>query len=134
MLDWALLYDEFSIVKKLEIAKTFNPYSQNERQPHWFKKIYSSFDAPPDVCADQKLIRELSNNFKHFKQEKHPTTQRENYLSTAGNMYAGGPNAYAGYFEEYGFYVDSNEGRQIDLLALFDRLIQKWENLIIPDE
>ena len=127
--DWAIKSGEYDVDKKKVIVTGFNPYSETERIPWDFKELYSKIVPHTPVNKDQKLIRELSNNFKHFKLEKINTRFSKKYLSVAGNMVAGGATARCGYFEEYGFFVDEGTST-IDLLALFDRSISSWQAAI----
>ncbi|MBB6480892.1 hypothetical protein [Spirochaeta isovalerica] len=129
LFDWALKSEEYCLDKKKAIVVELNPYSETERIPWDFKELYSQIVPHPPVNKDQKLIRELSNNFKHFKQEKINTRFSKKYLSVAGNMVAGGATACCGYYEEYGFFVDEGSST-IDLLASFDRSISNWQAVI----
>ncbi len=131
LFEWALGFDEYDTEKKQEIIKLFNPYDPDSRLPWYIKKHYQGLSPFPVKNHNQSLIKELSNNFKHFKLEKCLTSHDKKYLSVAGQMYSGGQNAYSGYFEEYGFFVEGFNGKRVDLLMLFDGLIISWENLIL---
>lgn len=128
LFDWVIFGKNNDDPNAIECIKRFNPYLKKEYSDNsFFRDYYSKLTIFPKCNEKQQIIREISNNIKHFSSEKKSSKVEKDILSVAGNIGCGEPNACCRYFEEYRYVIKNDIGKDLNLIELCDSLINEWK-------
>jgi hypothetical protein len=123
--DWILSNDAISYEYKKLCFIEFNTYKEDEKKGKDYK-IYFQADLFPERNDNQFIIRELCNNYKHYKVKKIEMTNKKANSAQLGTTCLGGSNAYTGYYENYKYVVDF-EGKEIIIPDIIKNGIDEWK-------
>jgi hypothetical protein len=130
LFDWVLKNDNYEEDYKRECVKIFNGYTDIKSIPYDFREHYDKNNFP-QINNNQKLIRDICNNLKHYKIKKHTpdVTEKKQYLSVCSNknMVCGNRKAVCGYYEEYQFILKDNNANEIDVYKLLQNILDEWD-------
>jgi NADH:ubiquinone oxidoreductase subunit len=130
LFEWTLKYYNEDEEKRKKCIIMFNPYLENDKIPYAYKSDYRSMPSLKPNEA-QYIIRKIVNNIKHYEVKVVNTKEGKTNCAQAGQVYAGGFNAFAGYYE-LTFLVtikdENNNDISHDLLSLLETLIDKWKS------
>lgn len=117
--------------KRFECIEIFNNYKGKSIQKEKYKQFHSMLKIPLKINTNQLIIRQISNNLKHFKMNRiKSANKRPNYIAVAGNITCGSANAVCGYHEEYKYIAVTNSGDEYNLISIIDELIITWNNFL----
>jgi hypothetical protein len=128
LFEWVLYYDHYDTNTKKICVNKFNPYIDKEQIPNDFKLYYDTVNFPK-TNVEQRLIRKISNGFKHFKvQAEFNIEEKKHYIGCGfPSMDAGNEKAVCGYYESYHFEIEYR-GIKRNVCIILEQLIGQWDD------
>jgi hypothetical protein len=128
LFEWVLYYVHYDTnIKKICVNK-FNPFIDAKTIPANFKLYYDTANFPK-TNDDQRLIRKISNGFKHFKiQAEFNIEEKKHYIGCDSPfMVAGNEKSVCGYYESYHFEIEDG-GIKKNVCRILKQLIGQWDD------
>jgi hypothetical protein len=114
---------------KERCVKMFNPFENITQVGNCYRKYFDKNNFPK-TNNNQRIIRGISNNIKHYKVTIANLSMAKTNIAQAGLMCAGQAKAVAGYYELTLKVKDNQGDNTYDLISLLGITLKQWEGFI----